>query len=91
MSLNTAFLFGGTETSSWLESVKSQPAVLSYSLEPLHTLVNEADPRRESLRQALSQSVRERALWRNCSLPCPPGTHHSPWTPARASAPIRGS
>ncbi|XP_066487011.1 perforin-1-like [Tiliqua scincoides] len=61
----------------WIKNTKSWPALLSYSLEPLHTLVDKADPRREGLRQAVSQYVRERALWRNCTKPCPPGSQPS--------------
>lgn len=63
--------------SQWSEGVKSLPGLLSYSLESIHTLVAKEDPRRESLRQAVSEYVRERALWRNCTQPCPPGTQRS--------------
>uniref|UniRef100_A0A670JP09 Perforin 1 n=1 Tax=Podarcis muralis TaxID=64176 RepID=A0A670JP09_PODMU len=61
----------------WLESLKSIPGLISYSLMPIHTLVTKGDPKREGLRQAVSEYVRERALWRNCSQPCPPGTRRS--------------
>ncbi|XP_066487012.1 perforin-1-like [Tiliqua scincoides] len=72
--ITTTTSTGDTE---WMESAKSWPALLSYSLEPLHTLVDKADPRREGLRQAVSQYVRERALWKNCSRSCPPGSQPS--------------
>ncbi|KAJ6652124.1 hypothetical protein lerEdw1_013164 [Lerista edwardsae] len=63
--------------SQWLEGVKYVPGLISYSLESIHALVSKEDPRRESLREAVSEYVRERALWRNCTKPCPPGTQRS--------------
>ncbi|KAJ7314138.1 hypothetical protein JRQ81_006076 [Phrynocephalus forsythii] len=65
----------------WMEGLKSMPGLLSYYLEPIHNLVPKADPKREGLRQAVSEYVIERALWRNCSHPCPPGTQRSPRDP----------
>ncbi|KAJ6651638.1 hypothetical protein lerEdw1_020756 [Lerista edwardsae] len=67
------------DTAEWLESAKSEPALLSYSLEPLHTLLTAGDPRRDSLQQAVSEYVREGALRRECTLPCPPGVQHAAW------------
>ncbi|XP_066486492.1 perforin-1-like [Tiliqua scincoides] len=71
----------------WLESVKSRPTLLSYSLEPLHTLFNGTDLRRESLRQAVSEYIRERTLWRNCTHSCPAGVQHSPWDTCSCECP----
>uniref|UniRef100_A0A6J0UQG7 Perforin-1-like n=1 Tax=Pogona vitticeps TaxID=103695 RepID=A0A6J0UQG7_9SAUR len=65
----------------WLEGLKSMPGLLSYHLQPIHNLVPKADPKREGLKQAVSEYVTERALWRNCSHPCPPGTQRSPRDP----------
>ncbi|XP_066486493.1 perforin-1-like [Tiliqua scincoides] len=71
----------------WLENSKYWPGLLSYSLEPLHTLVNKSDPRRDSLQHALSEYVRERALWRNCTHSCPPGVQQSAWDPCSCECP----
>ncbi|XP_060636160.2 perforin-1-like [Anolis sagrei] len=65
----------------WVEGLKSLPDLLSYSLEPIHTLVPKDHPQRETLRQAVSEYVTERVLWRNCTHPCPPETTRSPRDP----------
>ncbi|KAJ6652132.1 hypothetical protein lerEdw1_013172 [Lerista edwardsae] len=72
---------------SWRESAKSLPALLSFSIEPLHTLVDAANPRRESLRQAVSEYVRRVTLLRTCALPCPPGVQLSAWDPCSCECP----
>lgn len=72
---------------SWRGSATSRPALLSSSIEPLHTLVDAANPRRESLRQAVSEYVRRDALLRNCTLPCPPGVQLSAWDPCSCECP----
>ncbi|XP_066487014.1 perforin-1-like [Tiliqua scincoides] len=69
--------FPSNTPKEWLESAKSMPALLSYSLEPLHNLVEKNNPRRAGLQQALSEYMRERALWRNCKKSCPPGSRLS--------------
>ncbi|KAJ6651655.1 hypothetical protein lerEdw1_020746 [Lerista edwardsae] len=74
-------------TVEWLESAKSEPALLSYSLEPLHTLLTAGDPRRDSLQQAVSEYVRERALRRECTLPCSPGVQHAAWDDCSCECP----
>ncbi|XP_063159136.1 perforin-1-like [Candoia aspera] len=71
----------------WLEGLRSMPALLSYSLQPIHTLVPKGDPKREGLRQAVSEYIRERALWRNCTQPCPPGTQRSARDPCSCVCP----
>ncbi|XP_039392040.1 perforin-1-like [Mauremys reevesii] len=63
--------------SAWMESLKASPGLVSYSLHPIHTLVRQDNPKREALRQAVSEYVTERALWRNCTHSCPPGTRRS--------------
>ncbi|XP_066486510.1 perforin-1-like [Tiliqua scincoides] len=63
-----------TSPKEWLESAKSRPSLLFFFLEPLHTMVNKTDPRREGLRQAVSEYVRENTLWRNCTHSCPAGS-----------------
>ncbi|KAJ6651780.1 hypothetical protein lerEdw1_018794, partial [Lerista edwardsae] len=71
----------------WLESVKPHPGLISYSLEPLHTLVDITDPRRDSLKQAESEYVGERARWSNCTHSCPPGVPQSAWVPCSCECP----
>ncbi|KAJ6651357.1 hypothetical protein lerEdw1_021046 [Lerista edwardsae] len=66
-------------TEGWLASAKSHPGLLSFSLDPLHTLVGQNDTRREGLRQAVSTYVRNKALCRNCTHSCPPGVQPSAW------------
>ncbi|KAJ6651643.1 hypothetical protein lerEdw1_020761 [Lerista edwardsae] len=71
----------------WLEYVKSNPRLTYYSLEPLHTLVAITDPRRDSLKQAESEYVGERALWGNCNHSCPPGVPQSALVPCSCECP----
>ncbi|KAJ6651813.1 hypothetical protein lerEdw1_016456 [Lerista edwardsae] len=75
------------DSKSWLESVNSHPGLISYSLEPLHTLVAITDPRRDSLKQAESEYVGEHALWSNCTPSCPPGVPQSAWDPCACECP----
>lgn len=74
-------LFGNQATpeqfSTWTASLPSRPDLVDYSLDPLHTLLADQDPKREALRQAISHYVMSRARWRNCSRPCRPGQHKS--------------
>ncbi|XP_019352986.2 perforin-1 isoform X1 [Alligator mississippiensis] len=72
---------------SWLESLKVNPGLVSYSLAPLHVLVKKQDPRRLALQQAVSEYIHDRALWRNCTQPCPPGTHRSTKDPCSCLCP----
>ncbi|XP_053117689.1 perforin-1-like [Hemicordylus capensis] len=82
----------GTEGfKEWVEGLKSMPGLVSYSLEPIHTLVAKEDPRREGLRQAVSEYVREKAMWRNCTQPCPPGTQRSARDPCSCVCPSDGT
>ncbi|XP_067391349.1 perforin-1-like [Emydura macquarii macquarii] len=77
--------------SAWMESLKASPGLVSYSLQPIHTLVEQDDPRREGLRQAVSEYVTERALWRNCTQSCPPGTRRSARDPCSCVCPGDGT
>lgn len=74
-------LFGNQATpeqfSTWITSLTSSPGLVDYSLESLHVLVEDLDPRREALRQAISHYVVNRARWKDCSRPCRPGQHKS--------------
>ncbi|XP_025026198.1 perforin-1-like [Python bivittatus] len=71
----------------WLEDLKFMPALLSYSLQPIHTLVPKGDPKREGLQQAVTEYIKDRALWRNCTQPCPPGTQRSIQDPCSCVCP----
>ncbi|XP_074854428.1 perforin-1-like [Carettochelys insculpta] len=77
---------GGT-FSAWMESLKDSPDLVSYSLAPIHTLVEQEDPKWEALRQAVSEYITERALWRNCTQSCPPGTQRSARDPCSCVCP----
>ncbi|KAL8176470.1 UNVERIFIED_CONTAM: hypothetical protein K2H54_035226 [Gekko kuhli] len=57
--------------SEWVRSAKRHPEVVSYSLTSLHTLLKRSDPRREALREAISDYITERALRRSCDGQCP--------------------
>ncbi|EMP25241.1 Perforin-1 [Chelonia mydas] len=46
--------------STWMESLKASPDLVSYSLMPIHTLVRPGNRRREVLRQAIKEYVAER-------------------------------
>ncbi|CAI5791138.1 perforin-1-like isoform X2 [Podarcis lilfordi] len=62
---------GAQNFSAWMESAKTKPGLVSYSLLPLHTLLNQRDPRRDLLKQSIVNYINQRALKRNCSQPCP--------------------
>ncbi|XP_049997723.1 perforin-1 [Alexandromys fortis] len=74
-------LFGNQATpeqfSTWITSLVSSPGLVDYSLESLHVLVEDVDPRREALRQAISHYVVGRARWQNCNRPCRVGQHRN--------------
>ncbi|XP_075782205.1 perforin-1-like [Pelodiscus sinensis] len=80
----TDVLFSGKGTkdfSAWIESLKSSPGLVSYSLKPIHSLVEQDDSKQEALKRAVSEYILERALWRNCTKSCPPGTQRSAHDP----------
>ncbi|NP_001184111.1 perforin-1 precursor [Canis lupus familiaris] len=72
---------GPEQFSAWMASLLDRPGLVDYTLEPLHVLLESQDPRREALRQAVSKYVMDRARWKNCSRPCPPGQQKSPHNP----------
>ncbi|XP_037660464.1 perforin-1 [Choloepus didactylus] len=80
-------LFGGQagpqQFLAWMTSLQDSPGLVGYSLEPLHVLLEGQDPRREALRRAVSSYVTDRARWRDCSRPCPPGQQKSPKDPCQ--------
>ncbi|XP_075687067.1 perforin-1-like [Rhinoderma darwinii] len=60
----------------WMDSLKTEPDIVSYSLEPIHNLVRFRGPQRENLKKAVSDYIMEKALGKNCS--CPSGSLLSP-------------
>ncbi|XP_051009068.1 perforin-1 [Acomys russatus] len=78
-------LFGNQATperfSAWITSLPARPGLVDYSLEPLHMLLEDLDPKRKALRQAISHYIVSRARWRDCNRPCREGqrknTHDS--------------
>ncbi|TFJ96169.1 DnaJ like protein subfamily C member 16 [Platysternon megacephalum] len=86
----TDVLFSGSDAkvfSAWIESLKASPGLVSYSLHPIHILVEQDDPKRVALRRAVSEYIRERALRRNCTRSCPPGTQRSAHDPCSCVCP----
>ncbi|XP_068120875.1 perforin-1-like [Hyperolius riggenbachi] len=63
---------------TWMESLKTDPDVVSYYLEPIHNLVRFKGPKKENLRKAISDYIMEKALRKNCS--CPAGSQLIPGT-----------
>ncbi|XP_029462755.1 perforin-1-like [Rhinatrema bivittatum] len=61
----------------WMESLKTIPGIISFSLMPIHTLVRFKGPQKENLRKAISDYIIERAIQRNCSSSCPSGAQKS--------------
>ncbi|XP_053882250.1 perforin-1-like isoform X1 [Malaclemys terrapin pileata] len=69
--------------SAWMESLKTSPSLVSYSLMPIHTLLEPDDPRREALRQAVKKYVAERGRRRSCPRSCPEGGKTYSWDPCK--------
>ncbi|XP_077306063.1 perforin-1-like [Lithobates pipiens] len=67
---------GAASFETWMESLKTDPDIVTYSLEPIHNLVPFREPQRESLRKAISDYIIENALSKNCS--CPSGSQLIP-------------
>ncbi|XP_073490878.1 perforin-1-like [Aquarana catesbeiana] len=67
---------GTASFDNWIESLKTNPDIVTYSLAPIHNLVGVIGPRRESLRKAISDYIMEKALSKNCS--CPSDSKRSP-------------
>ncbi|XP_006889034.1 PREDICTED: perforin-1 [Elephantulus edwardii] len=82
---------GPEQFSTWLTSLQDYPGLVDYSLEPLHVLMNKKDPKREALRQAVSKYVMDRARWKDCNRPCPPGQLKNPHNPCQCMCVGSGS
>ncbi|XP_009292559.1 perforin-1 [Danio rerio] len=74
-------LFSGSShpnaLNSWLESLKSLPDVVQYSLKPLHFLLSAKHPARKGLKKAVEEYIIENALMKICSEPCKMGREGS--------------
>ncbi|XP_069838437.1 perforin-1-like [Dendropsophus ebraccatus] len=53
----------------WMESLKYYPGLVSYSVESIHNLVRMKGPKKENLRLAISDYIKEKALLEKCSCP----------------------
>ncbi|XP_038599330.1 perforin-1-like [Tachyglossus aculeatus] len=78
---------GSEQFSAWKATLPASPGLVAYSLAPLHLLLKPQDPRREELRQALSEYLNKRTRWQNCTWPCPPGKMKSAQNPCRCVCP----
>ncbi|KAG9467821.1 hypothetical protein GDO78_014235 [Eleutherodactylus coqui] len=53
----------------WMESLKTHPGLVSFSLDPIHNLVRIKGAKKENLRLAISDYVNEMAVTLKCSCP----------------------
>ncbi|XP_056389829.1 perforin-1-like [Hyla sarda] len=53
----------------WIESLKTFPGLVSYSLESIHNLVKTNGSKKENLKLAISDYIKEKALSQKCSCP----------------------
>ncbi|XP_056390203.1 perforin-1-like isoform X2 [Hyla sarda] len=51
----------------WMESLKTYPGLVSYSVESIHNLVKINGPKKENLRLAISDYIQEKASPQKCS------------------------
>ncbi|XP_051948329.1 perforin-1-like [Xyrauchen texanus] len=55
---------------TWLESLKTIPDIVHYSLKPLHFLLSGKNPARKGLKKAVEEYIIENALMKVCSESC---------------------
>ncbi|XP_030645189.1 perforin-1-like [Chanos chanos] len=55
---------------AWVESLKTIPDVVTYSLKPLHLLLDKKHPARNGLKRALVDYIKDNALQKVCSEKC---------------------
>ncbi|KAG9355274.1 hypothetical protein JZ751_000112 [Albula glossodonta] len=61
----------------WLESLKTVPDIVFYSLKPLHLLMNDNAPIKAGLKKTIEEYILENALIKKCSESCQIGTRTS--------------
>ncbi|XP_036421365.1 perforin-1-like [Colossoma macropomum] len=61
----------------WLDSLKTIPDVVTYTLKPLHSVLNNKHPARKGLKKAVENYIRENALKKVCSESCKIGHHNN--------------
>ncbi|KAL7829287.1 hypothetical protein AOLI_G00301720 [Acnodon oligacanthus] len=54
----------------WLDSLKTIPDVVTYTLHPLHSVLNNNHPARNGLKKAVENYIRDNALKKVCSGSC---------------------
>ncbi|XP_036421372.1 perforin-1-like [Colossoma macropomum] len=59
----------------WLDSLKTIPDVVTYTLQPLHSVLDNNHPAREGLKKAVENYILENALKKLCSETCKIGHH----------------
>ncbi|XP_070292231.1 perforin-1 isoform X2 [Salvelinus sp. IW2-2015] len=68
---------GAKAYKEWLESLKTIPDVVHYSLKPLHFLLKSEHPAQPGLKKAVEEYILENALIKKCSGSCQIGTRTS--------------
>ncbi|XP_069042929.1 perforin-1-like [Lepisosteus oculatus] len=59
----------------WVTSLKTNPDIVSYSLEPMHNLVSlKQVSKKPNLKKAIEEYILEQALYKNCSSKCASGS-----------------
>ena len=74
-NINSAdILFEGKSNPSiynnWLDSLKTTPDVIKYSLKPLHTILPVGHPAQAGLKQEVEKYIKKNAVMRMCSESC---------------------
>ncbi|KAL6457552.1 hypothetical protein MHYP_G00345150 [Metynnis hypsauchen] len=54
----------------WINSLKTIPDVVTYTLHPLHSVLNKNHPARKGLKKAVENYIRDNALKKVCSRSC---------------------
>uniref|UniRef100_A0A8C4XG47 Perforin-1-like n=1 Tax=Erpetoichthys calabaricus TaxID=27687 RepID=A0A8C4XG47_ERPCA len=62
---------------NWLESTKSIPGVIQYSLEPLHMLIQNDTKKKRNMRLAISKYIQRNGFQTHCSSKCKDGSFAS--------------
>ncbi|XP_048885424.1 perforin-1-like isoform X4 [Brienomyrus brachyistius] len=58
----------------WLDSLKTMPGIITYSLHPLHFLVQKPKTKKAALKKAVEDYILEKALYKHCSKKCSGGS-----------------